>query len=109
MREQLADGTLVIEVRRLIETAAVERLGWIRANARTVMSATRQDAVTLSALTGIAVGTVKGFLEQRDTSITNVVLIAIALGLALGDLERSPEEFASLLEQRRSVHPARPD
>jgi hypothetical protein len=112
MLEQLADGTLVVEVRRLIDTAAVERLGWIRANARSAMEASRQDAVTLSALTGIAVGTVKGFLEQRDTSITNVVLIAIALGLGLADLERSPEEFADLLRQRRSSqsgHTARPD
>ncbi|MEY2477690.1 MAG: hypothetical protein QOG87_3005 [Actinomycetota bacterium] len=102
MEEQLADGTLVVEVRRLIETAAVERLGWIRANARKAMAASRQDAVTISALTGIAVGTVKGFLEQRDTSIKNVVLIAVALGLTLADLERAPDEFAALLRQRRS-------
>ena len=80
MQEHLTDGTLVVEVRRLIETAAVERLGWIRANARTAMAASRQDAVTISALTGIAV----------------------ALGLSVADLERSPDEFAALLAQRRS-------
>jgi hypothetical protein len=102
VQEQLADGTLVVEVRRLIETAAIERLGWIRANARTAMTASRQDAVTLSALTGIAVGTVKGFLEQRDTSITNVVHIAVALGLGMADLERPPADFAELLRQRRT-------
>jgi hypothetical protein len=102
VREELADGTLVVEVRRLIETAAVERLGWIRANARSAMDASRQDAVTISALTGIAVGTVRGFLEQRDTSITNVVLIAVALGLGVADLERPPDDFAELLRQRRA-------
>lgn len=100
MREELADGTLVVEVRRLIETAGVERLGWIRTNARSAMDATRQDAVTISALTGIAVGTVKGFLEQRDTSISNVVLIAVALGLSVADLERPPDDFAKVLRQR---------
>ena len=102
MREELADGTLVVEVRRLIETAAVERLGWIRANARTAMAASRQDAVTISALTGIAVGTVRGFLEQRDTSITNVMLIALGLGLGVADLERPPEDFSELLRLRRA-------
>ena len=106
MRKQLADGTLIIEVRRLIETAALERLGWIRANARTAMAQTGQDAVTMSALTGIAVGTVKGFLEQRDTSITNVVLIAVALGLSVADLERSPDDFDALLRQRRAAAPS---
>lgn len=105
MKEQLADGTLVVEVRRLIDTAAVERLGWIRANAATAMAASRQDAVTISALTGIAVGTVKGFLEQRDTSIKNVVLIAVALGLSVADLERPPAEFAAFLRERRSPQP----
>ncbi len=105
MERQLADGTLVTEVRRLIDTAANERLRWIRANARTAMADSRQDAVTLSALTGIAVGTVKGFLEHRDTSIKNVVLIAVALGLSLGDLERPPQEFADLLQRRRSPQP----
>jgi hypothetical protein len=103
VREQLADGTLVVEVRRLIETAAVERLGWIRANARTAMEASRQDAVTLSALTGIAVGTVKGFLDHRDTSISNVVLIAVALGLSVADLERSHADFAAVLRRRGTV------
>ncbi len=102
MERQLADGTLVTEVRRLIDTAANERLRWIRANARTAMADSRQDAVTISALTGIAVGTVKGFLEQRDTSIKNVVLIAVALGLSAGDLERPPADFAELLQRRRS-------
>jgi hypothetical protein len=105
VRERLANGTLVLEVRRLIETVAIGRLGWIRANARTASVVGRQDAVTLSALTGVAVGTVKGFLEQRDTSITNVMLIAVALGLGLGDLERPAEELAVLLAQRHVSEP----
>lgn len=101
MREQLADGTLVSEVRRLIDTSAAERLGWIRSNARTAMAASEQDPVTLSALTGVAMGTVKGFLEHTDTSIKNVLLIAMALGLSLADLERDSNDFAVLLRERR--------
>jgi hypothetical protein len=101
VREQLADGTLVSEVRRLIDTSAVQRLGWVRSNARAAMAATGQDAVTISALTGVAVGTVKGFLDHTDTSIKNVLLIAMALGLDLADLERQPDEFVALLHERR--------
>src|SRR5687767_4180238 len=99
----LADGTLVTEVRRLIDTAANERLSWIRANARAAMVETRQDAVTISALTGIAVGTVRGFLDHRETSIKNVLLIAVALGLGIGDLEQSPDRFLALLHRRRTA------
>ena len=100
MREQLADGTLIAEVRRLIDTGAAERLRWIRANTRTAMAASGQDAVTLSALTGVAVGTVKGFLASTDTSIKNVLLIAVALGLTVAELERTPAEFAELMLSR---------
>jgi len=108
VREQLADGTLVSEIRRLIDTAAVERLGWIRANARTAMAAMGQDAVTISALTGVAVGTVKGFLDRTDSSIKNVLLIAVALGLTLSELERPPEAFAELLRTRQAHAPGQP-
>jgi|SRR5581483_7379400 len=101
MREQLADGTLVAEVRRLIDTGAIERLGWVRTNARTAMTESGQDAVTISALTGVAVGTVKGFLDQTDTSIRNVLLIALALGLTLADLELPASDFAVRLRERR--------
>ena len=102
MREQLADGTLVSEVRRLIDTGAADRLRWIRANTRAAMAATGQDAVTISALTGVAVGTVKGFLGDTETSIKNVMMIAVALGFTVADLERPPEDFAELLA---STHP----
>jgi hypothetical protein len=105
MREELADGTLVSEVRRLIDTAALERLGWIRANTREAMRASGQDAVTISALTGVAVGTVKGFLDRTDSSIKNVLLIAVALGVTLADLERPPEEFAEVLKRRQPHRP----
>jgi hypothetical protein len=108
VREQLADGTLVSEVRRLIETAAVERLGWIRTNTRAAMAATGQDAVTISALTGTAVGTVRGFLDRTDSSIKNVLLIAVSLGLTLTDLERPPAEFAKLLRKRQAHTPGHP-
>ena len=102
MREELADGTLVSEVRQLIDTAASERLTWVRANTKQAMAATGQDAVTISALSGVATGTVKGFLDRTDSSIKNVLLIAVALGFTLADLERPPEEFAELLERRKT-------
>lgn len=105
MREQLADGTLISEVRQLIETAASERLTWVRANAKAAMAATGQDPVTLSALTGVAMGTVKGFLDRTDSSIKNVLLMAVALGHSLADLELPPAEFADLLERRRTQGP----
>ena len=108
MREELAEGTLVSEVRRLIETGAADRLRWIRTNTRTAMTATGQDAVTISALTGVAVGTVRGFLGNTDTSIKNVVMIAVALGLTVADLERPPSEFADLLASRRTPHTEEP-
>lgn len=108
MREQLADGTLVTEVRHLIETGATERLAWIRANTRAAMAATGQDAVTISALTGVAVGTVKGFLGNTDTSITNVLMIAVALGLTMADLERPPNEFAQQLAGRHATPSGEP-
>lgn len=104
MREHLADGTFVLEVRRLIDTAAGERLGWIRANTKQAMAATRRDAVVISALTDVAAGTVKGFLDGTDSSIKNVLLIAAALGLSLADLNQPPAEFAALLG-RRLAHP----
>src|SRR3954468_21203169 len=108
MREELADGTLVSDVRRLIDTAAAERLSWVRGNTKVAMEATGQDAVTISALTGVAMGTVKGFLDRTDSSIKNVLLIACALGLTLAALERTPAEFAELLKKRQAdrVNPA---
>ena len=108
MREELAGGTLVTEVRRLIETGAADRLRWIRANTRTAMATSGQDAVTISALTGVAVGTVRGFVGNTDTSIKNVLLIAVALGLTVADLESPPDEFAALLAGRRAPHTEEP-
>src|SRR2546430_17535134 len=108
MPEQLPDGTLIVDVRRLIDVAAAERLGWIRANARAAVAATGQDAKTISALTGVAVGTVKGFLERTDTSIKNVLLIALALGFTVADLERPPEEFGELLGSRHAPRSEKP-
>jgi hypothetical protein len=108
VREHLADGTLVSEVRHLIDTGAAERLRWIRANTRAAMIATGQDAVTISALTGVAVGTVKGFVGSTDTSIKNVLLIAVALGLTVADLERPPVEFAELVAGRTAARSQEP-
>jgi hypothetical protein len=72
------------------------------------MVATGQDAVTISALTGVAVGTVRGFLGHTDTSIKNVLMIAVALGLTVADLERPPEEFATMLGGRRAPRSEEP-
>jgi hypothetical protein len=102
VREELADGTLISEVRRLIDSGAADRLRWIRANTRAAMAATGQDAVTISALTGVAVGTVKGFLADTDSSIKNVMMIAVALGFTVAELERPPTEFAALLASRHA-------
>jgi hypothetical protein len=106
VREELADGTLVSEVRHLIVTGAAERLRWIRSNTRAAMAASGQDAVTISAFSGVAVGTVRGFLANTDTSIKNVLMIAVALGLTVADLERPPQEFGELLASRYASSPA---
>jgi len=54
----------------------------------------------ICAVTGLSVGTVKGFLADTDSSIRNVLLIALSLGLGLGDLEHPPEEFEAWFEAR---------
>jgi hypothetical protein len=51
---------------------------------------------------------VKGFLDRTDSSIKNVLLIAVALGLTLSELERPPENFAELLRTRQAHAPGQP-
>lgn len=87
-------------VRRLIRASADERMGWMRDNLQALMRATDHDAVAIQALSGVSPGTVRNFLRGTDSAIGNVVLICLALGVSLGDLERPPDEFRELLAQR---------
>ena len=47
----------------------------------------------MSALTGLAPGTVRGFLNGRPSSIDNVLVIAQATGYTLAELDQPPDEF----------------
>jgi PAS domain S-box-containing protein len=46
------------------------------------------------------VGTVRGFLNGRPSSIDNVLLIAESVGYTLGELDRPPEEFRTHVDTR---------
>jgi hypothetical protein len=91
---------LLPNLRRLIHSAAEERRIACRENLRTLMVRTGHDAVTIQALTGLSAGTVRNFLRGTDSSVGNVLLIALALGVTLGDIERPPAEFRRLIDSR---------
>lgn len=93
LRSRLITGDLVHDVRRLLQGAAEDHAQWLRDNIRQTMTSRRQDAVAISALTGLAPGTVRGFLNGRPSSIRNVLLIVEAIGCSLGELDHPPEEF----------------
>ncbi len=95
-----ATTDLLPNIRRLTQAAADERGIACRENLRTLMTRTGHDAVAIQALTGLSAGTVRNFLRGTDLSLGNVLLMALALGVTLGDLERSPNEFRRLLEVR---------
>ena len=102
MGARLAPTTeLLASVRGLIRSSAGDRMMNIRENLHTIMRRTDHDAMAIQALTGLSAGTVRNFLQGTDSSIGNVLLIALALGVTLGDLERSPVEFGRLLDERR--------
>jgi PAS domain S-box-containing protein len=92
---------LVHDVRRLLQSGAEVHGEWIRENLRNVLVLHRQDAVAVSALTGLAPGTVRGFMNGRPSSINNVLLMAEAAGYTLAELDRSPEEFRRHMHARR--------
>jgi PAS domain S-box-containing protein len=96
LRDRLSRGNLVHDVRRLLSSGAQEHARWIRENVRHALVVHRQDPVAVSALTGLAVGTVRGFLRGRPSSIDNVLRIVEAVGYSLADLDRPPEEFLRL-------------
>jgi hypothetical protein len=96
-----AQGRLLDTVRSLVAAGAEERTEWIRANIRKLMRDTARDAIGISALSGVSATTVRAFLNDTDSSITNVLKIALTLGVSLADLERPPDAFATLLSERR--------
>jgi hypothetical protein len=96
----LTPTELLPNIRRLIQAAADERRESCRENLRTLMNRTGHDSVAIQALTGLSAGTVRNFLRGTDSSLGNVLLIALALGVSLGDIERPPAEFRRLLDDR---------
>ena len=93
IRERMVRGDLVRDVRRLLQSGAADHGRWIRENVRHALHIRREDAGAVSALTGLAPGTVRGFLNGRPSSIDNVLLIAEAVGFTLAKLDRPPEQF----------------
>ena len=93
LRDRMLRGNLVHDVRRLLRSGAEDHGRWIRDNVRQAITARRQDAVSISALTGLAPGTVRGFLNGRPSSIDNVLVIAQATGYTLAELDQPPDEF----------------
>lgn len=91
---------LLHTMRALNRASARERLGWIRDNLRFAMLAMDQDPALIHAIAGVSPGTVRNFLRGTDSSVGNVLLIAHAVGLSLGDLERPPDEFREVLRRR---------
>jgi PAS domain S-box-containing protein len=97
LRDSIARGELVHDVRRLLQSGAEDHGRWLRENIRYALVSRRQDSVAVSALTGLAPGTVRGFMNGRPSSINNVLLIAEAIGYTLAELDRPPAEFLQRL------------
>lgn len=100
LRDRLIRGDLVEDVRALLQRGAADHGQWLRDNLRHALIARKQDAVAISALTGVAPGTVRGFLNGRPSSIHNVLLMAEATGYTLADLDRPPDEFRRRVDAR---------
>lgn len=98
VRASLIRGDLVEHVRRLLGAGAADHGAWLRENVRHALATRRENAVAISALTGLAPGTVRGFLNGRPSSIDNVLLIAEAIGYTLAELDRPPDEFRQRVE-----------
>ncbi len=93
-------GDLVQDVRRLLQSGADDHGRWLRENLRLALASRREDPVAVSALTGLAPGTVRGFLNGRPSSINNVLLMAEAVGYTVAELDRPPTDFQRYLESR---------
>jgi PAS domain S-box-containing protein len=100
LRESIARGDLVQDVRRLLQGSAEDHGRWLRENLRHALVVRRQDAVAISALTGLAPGTVRGFLNGRPSSIDNVLTIIEAVGYTLAELDQPPEQFRHHVQAR---------
>jgi PAS domain S-box-containing protein len=94
-------GELVQDVRRLVQRGAAVRGEWLRKNIRHALRARKDDPAAVSTLTGLAPGTVSGFLGGRSSSIDNVLLIAEAVGYPLAELDQPPDEFEQHVDARR--------
>ena len=100
IRERVLHGNLVQDVRRLLQGGAADHAAWIRENVRYALRLRREDPGAVSALTGLAAGTVRGFLNGRPSSIDNVLLMAEAVGYTLAKLDRPPDQFRQYVEDR---------
>lgn len=100
IRERVLRGNLVQDVRRLLQGGAADHGAWIRENVRHALRVRREDPGAVSALTGLAPGTVRGFLKGRPSSLDNVLLIAEAVGYTLAKLDRPPDQFRQFLEDQ---------
>jgi len=101
-REGILRGDLVQDVRRLLLSGAQDHGGWVRENLGHALLVRGDDAVAVSALTGLAPGTVRGFLKGRPSSIDNVLLIAEALGYTLAELDRPASVFREHVRSGRA-------
>lgn len=101
LRDSVIRGDLVQDVRRLLQSGAEDHGNWLRENIRYALVARREDTVAVSALTGLAPGTVRGFLNGRPSSINNVLLIAEAVGFTLAELDRPSEQFREHVDAGR--------
>ena len=93
MKDAALHPRLLDSVRTLVASGAEERAAWIRRNLRSLMTASGYDAVAISALSGVSATTVRAFVSGTDSSVTNVLRMAIALGVSLADLEQPPDIF----------------
>jgi hypothetical protein len=83
----------------------VRQGAWIRENVRDTLRARRQDPGTVAALTGLAPGTVRGFLKGRPSSIDNVLLIAEGHRLPNSRSSTSPPTSSASLLTTDSTAP----
>ena len=103
LHRRVASGSLLRDVRTLLEDGAAERLAWLRANVSTAMEVQGHAVRDVCAMTGLSLGTVRGLLAETDSSIKNVLLIALSLGLTLTDLDCPPAEFGEWLAGRLRI------
>jgi hypothetical protein len=98
-----APADILYEVRRGLLLRAESHARRIRQNLIHAMQIRGLDPGRLGALSGVATNTIRGFVKERkpkDSNISNVILMALTVGLTLGDLDRPTEEFVRFLASR---------